>query len=178
MIQRQIRQKFKTLDCGNSFATLMDKNSRPNFDVVSWPLGKLDEHRHWANLSREALNSKTKLQILEDHGVRYLILLELSYWNILEYHVVDAMHNLLLGLLKWHGQRFWLMSDVADEKEPKGVPAKELHKLLADATRTPALPPRPVRQSASPDQPVQGIPFAEILFGSVTDPSDVDAIFH
>jgi hypothetical protein len=71
------------------------------FQVASWPLRKLDEHHRWANLSSEAPDAKAKMNILQDQGVCYSVLLELLYWNILDYHVVNAMHNLFLGLLKW-----------------------------------------------------------------------------
>ena len=34
-------------------------------------------------------------------GVRYLDLLRLPYFNIVKYHIVDSMHNLLLGTAKY-----------------------------------------------------------------------------
>ncbi|PLW47246.1 hypothetical protein PCANC_12430 [Puccinia coronata f. sp. avenae] len=74
---------------------LIDKKDIKNFDKQTWPLQNLVDHRYWANQSREALNAKAKKQILSDHGVQYSVLLELSYWNIVDYHhVVDAMHML------------------------------------------------------------------------------------
>ncbi|POW21863.1 hypothetical protein PSHT_01968 [Puccinia striiformis] len=105
---------------------LLKKQDIKNTDRSSWPMRKLEDHQYWAKQSRDAPDAKSQAKILLDHGVRYSVLLELSYWNILEYHVVDSMHNLLLGLLKWHTQRFWLMSDVDDEPEPRGVSARQL----------------------------------------------------
>jgi hypothetical protein len=75
-------------------------------------------------------------------------MLELPYWNILENHVVDSMHNLLLGLLKWHCTRFWQMSDDDDEVDPESVSKAEL-KRLQTAAKKPAQAPKPRR----PDPP-------------------------
>ncbi|POV98306.1 hypothetical protein PSHT_14103 [Puccinia striiformis] len=139
-----------------------------NIESESWPTRTLDDHRHWAKKSSEALNRKAQMKILDDHGVRYSALLELPYWNILEFHVVDSMHNLLLGLLKWHCIRFWLMSNVDDEQEPEKVSSRELHEILADALSN--LPERP----ASPQSDDEEWPFANFLFGAFTDSSDTD----
>ncbi|POW03571.1 hypothetical protein PSHT_11641 [Puccinia striiformis] len=116
---------------------LLKKNNINNIEQESWPLQSLDDHRHWAKESLKAPNLKAQKQILDDHGVRYSIFLELPYWNILDYHVVDSMHNLLLGLLKWQCTRFWQMSDVEDEIEPTKVASVELHKLLQLTLRYP-----------------------------------------
>ncbi|MBW0473531.1 hypothetical protein O181_013246 [Austropuccinia psidii MF-1] len=112
---------------------LLEKSQINNLDPQTWPLRNLSDHKHWATQSRDAVNNNLKLKILREHGVRYSVMLELPYWDIIKYHVVDAMHNLLLGMLKWHCQRFWCMSDVADEENPKGISTTELMDLLADA---------------------------------------------
>ncbi|KNZ59318.1 hypothetical protein VP01_175g4 [Puccinia sorghi] len=62
--------------------------------------------RDWAKIFLDAASSNEKLDILDKQRLRYSVLLELEYWNILDYHVVDSMHNLLLGMLKWHCQCF------------------------------------------------------------------------
>ncbi|KAI7944112.1 hypothetical protein MJO28_011640 [Puccinia striiformis f. sp. tritici] len=108
---------------------LLPKSEINNIDPKTWPLRTLEEHRTWAKKSQEAKSIDERLEILDDHGVRYLILLELPYWNIVDYHVVDSMHNLLLGLPKWHCQRFWLMADKDDEPKPGVLSSKELRDL-------------------------------------------------
>ena len=40
-------------------------------------------------------------EIERKYGVRYSELLRLPYFDIVEYHVVDPMHNLLLGTGKY-----------------------------------------------------------------------------
>jgi hypothetical protein len=153
---------------------LLEKKDINNINPESWPVRNLTDHHYWANQSREASNAKSKLRILRDHGVQYSILLELPYWNILDYHVVDAMHNLLLGLLKWHCQRFWIMSDTDDEKPPKCVPVRELRELEKELENEPhQQPPEPINERP-PTPPPEGIPFEDILFGTITDPSDTN----
>ncbi|POW21791.1 hypothetical protein PSHT_01992 [Puccinia striiformis] len=50
--------------------------------------------------SRDATSASAREDIFNEHGVRYLALLEPKYWDSVSFHVVDLMHNLLLGLLK------------------------------------------------------------------------------
>ncbi|PLW33130.1 hypothetical protein PCASD_17572 [Puccinia coronata f. sp. avenae] len=154
---------------------LIDKKDIKNFDTNSWTLRNLTDHRYWANQSREAANPQVKKHILSEHGVRFSVLLELSYWNILECHVVDAMHNLLLGILKWHCQRFWLMSDVNDEDEPRPVSSRELDQLLKDSFKK-GNPGTTRPASPSPEEFNEAMPFGEMFFGSDTDPSDADFV--
>ncbi|POV98278.1 hypothetical protein PSTT_14526 [Puccinia striiformis] len=158
---------------------LLKKQDIKNTDRSSWPMRKLEDHQYWAKQSRDAPDAKSQAKILLDHGVRYSVLLELSYWNILEYHVVDSMHNLLLGLLKWHTQRFWLMSDVDDEPEPRGVSARELNALSADQdSPLPSNLPAGRRHTTPFDSDDNGLPFADLLFGSITDSSDAEFVLH
>ncbi|PLW07026.1 hypothetical protein PCASD_23642 [Puccinia coronata f. sp. avenae] len=154
---------------------LIEKKDIKNFDTQSWPRRTLADHRYWANQSREAKNPQAKAKILSEHGVRYSVLLELPYWNILEYHVVDAMHNLLLGILKWQCQRFWLMSDVNDEEEPRPVSSRELDELLKDSFK-PNNIHEPREASPSPEETEEMVTFGDMLFGSNTDSSDADFV--
>jgi hypothetical protein len=149
---------------------LLKKSEIKNINPETWPKRTLEEHRRWAKKSHEAASIAEKKDILTDHGVRYSVMLDLPYWNILKYHVVDSMHNLLLGLLKWHCQRFWLMSDVADDEDPKSVSEAELQRLVADAAIAPqARPPSPPAEDPE-------IGFLDMLFGTATDPSDADFV--
>lgn len=94
---------------------LLQKNDIENFVQSSWPLRTCDQHKKWANEARDAKTVKERKIIFNTHGVRYSVLNELPYWNVVDYHVVDSMHNLLLGLLSWHLRRFWSMQDLMNE---------------------------------------------------------------
>ncbi|KNZ55123.1 hypothetical protein VP01_275g6 [Puccinia sorghi] len=101
----------------------------------TWPPQTLEDHKARAIESRDARTSKIQDEILKDYGFRYSVMVELPYWDIINYHVVDSMHNLLLGLLKWHCQRFWTMTDVDQEPEPKGTAQQEIKDLKRDAKK-------------------------------------------
>ena len=67
------------------------------YDRNSWPVRTLEEHK--VN-SLNYLMQKTasgQQAIVSDFGVRYSILQELPYFDPIRYHVIDPMHNLLLG---------------------------------------------------------------------------------
>lgn len=110
-------------------------------DSNTWPPRKCQQHKIWAF---QALNAKTvdeRKDIFKTHGVRYSVLVELEYWNIIDYHVVDSMHNLLLGLLSWHVRRFWSMKDIKNEEyTTPPVSTTELWNLLDEHSRP--LPPK------------------------------------
>ncbi|KNZ44149.1 hypothetical protein VP01_9465g1 [Puccinia sorghi] len=67
------------------------------------------------------------------------------------------------------------MSDVKDEKEPPKVARLELHKLLANSMEA-----NPPARPASPDaeQTEYSLPFGELLFGTITYPSDTDFLLE
>lgn len=46
-------------------------------------------------------NAKSKQQeVIKKYGIRYSVLLQLPYFDVVRFHVVDAIHNLLLGTAK------------------------------------------------------------------------------
>ena len=49
---------------------------------------------------------KSLEQKLKQHSLRYSVLLELSYFNPIQYTVIDVMHNMYLGTGK-HLYRVW-----------------------------------------------------------------------
>ncbi|KAI8447104.1 hypothetical protein BY996DRAFT_8441656 [Phakopsora pachyrhizi] len=89
-----------------------------NYPSDTWPTQNLADHNTWATASRNATTIKERNDILCKQG----------------FHVVDAMHNHLLGLLKWHCERFWQMSDTDDEPPPQSISAQEIQDLIANAT--------------------------------------------
>lgn len=151
-----------------------------NIDQNSWKPRTSSEHKRRAFESRDAGSWEKRHKIFKDHGVRYSVLLELKYWKLIDYQVVDSMHNILLGLLNWHVRCFWSMSDETDTN-PQGDPfsSSELRALL-----TTDLAPLPVLEedqqatdhvepSSDGEPPV--LNFRDLpAFNSDTDPSDDD----
>ncbi|KNZ55006.1 hypothetical protein VP01_2797g2 [Puccinia sorghi] len=148
---------------------LLERDELTNLKPETWPARNLADHKNAAIKSRDTPNLNARSEILMEHGVRYSVMLELPYWNIIDHHVVDAMHNLLLGLLKWHCQRFWSMSDVADEVEPQRIPQNEVDAMNKDA-RNPTVNDSPT-DSESDDDDGSGISFGRMEFRS-TESSD------
>ena len=67
------------------------------FDRTEWDFRNSIEHRAHA---REYLSVQTASQqneCLSKNGVRYSVLLDLHYLDIVKNHIIDPMHNLLLG---------------------------------------------------------------------------------
>lgn len=73
-----------------------------NIEQHLWIPRDSDNHKRWALASRDASSKAIRQKIFEDHAVRYSVLVELDYWRPTEYHIIDSMHNILLGLLHWH----------------------------------------------------------------------------
>lgn len=58
------------------------------------------KHRQHADLYASALTVGHQPECLKNHGVRYSVLLQLPYFDIVRCHIIDPMHNLLLGTAK------------------------------------------------------------------------------
>jgi hypothetical protein len=108
-----------------------------NLDMASWNRRTSEYHLKWAHAFRDAEKSKDRAKIFKHQGVRYSVLTELPYWSPTEYQTVDAMHNLLLGLFKWHCMRFWGMSEKAVNEDcvfgSSHIPKEEVAGLAAEA---------------------------------------------
>lgn len=112
---------------------LLTKKEINNLDQSTWPSRTWCQHTKWACEARDSKTFKELQKTFKTHGVRYSVLIELGYWNIIEYQVVDSMHNLLLGPSSWHVRRFWSMKDLQnDEEKLPPISTTELLKLHAE----------------------------------------------
>lgn len=117
---------------------LLERHDIKNIEQSTWTMRTWDQHKIWAYQARDAKTVKERKKIFKSHGVRYSVLNELEYWDITEYHVVDSMHNLLLGLLSWQLRRFWAMSDLKDEEDHvPPISNVELMELLKEHSAAP-----------------------------------------
>ncbi|KNZ59587.1 uncharacterized protein VP01_169g6 [Puccinia sorghi] len=89
---------------------LLPRQDLSNLDSTTWPKRTQKDHTLWATKYHHAQTRTLRDKLLQDHGARYSVLLKLEYWNIIDNHVVDSMHNLLLGLLQWHCRKFWCIA--------------------------------------------------------------------
>lgn len=63
------------------------------------------------------LQTKAARQAIEkDTGVRHCILNELQYFDCVRFHIIDPMHNLLLGTAK-HVINLWIKKEIICDKQ-------------------------------------------------------------
>ena len=73
-----------------------------NTDHSSWKRRTNDECRFHADQYKNAGNEKEKQSIFDESGLRWSELLHLPYFDPTQFVVINAMHNLFLGLIKEH----------------------------------------------------------------------------
>ncbi|KAI7954019.1 hypothetical protein MJO28_006566 [Puccinia striiformis f. sp. tritici] len=137
-----------------SFCTTKKKEIR-NLDRDSWTPRTSENHIQWAHASRDANNAKERQQIFKNHGVRYSVLTDLPYWKPIEFQALDSMHNLLLGLFKWHTIRFWAISnkqDSEDDQPDAVISATELLEMSASVISDPQLEEAEPHEQQSPQE--------------------------
>ena len=109
--------------CLKEFPSLECKKKRDysGIDREKWKKRTNSDHREAAETYRNASSEAEQTVISSSKGVRYSILLELPYLDPVRFHVIDPMHNLLLGTAK-HIMQIW-----TDENIIKTCHLKKLH---------------------------------------------------
>ena len=74
--------------------------------MSSWRPRDNQQHRINAKATKVALTKTAQSNLESQYGLRYTVLLELPYFNIVRQHIVDPMHNLFLGIAK-HALSVW-----------------------------------------------------------------------
>ena len=77
------------------------KSDYSGYDRETWKMCTKDEHLQQVSKVNDARTATDQQQNEKKYGVRYSELLRLPYFDIVEYHVIDPMHNLLLGTGKY-----------------------------------------------------------------------------
>jgi len=96
---------FKDCSKCNNYSGF-NRNDYSGFNRNDWTARTYTEHKQQVD---ELVNANTltqKKEIQKKYGVRYSELSELAYFDIISFHVVDLMHNLLLGTAK-HMMDLW-----------------------------------------------------------------------
>lgn len=71
----------------------------------------MEQHRKDASDYLAAKTISQQTEILRKCGVRYSLLLELPYLDLVRFHIINPMHNLLLGTAK-HVMKTWMKNEV------------------------------------------------------------------
>ncbi|XP_035665651.1 uncharacterized protein LOC118408900 [Branchiostoma floridae] len=86
--------------CLKSFTR--DCNNRVDYSGFEeeFPLRSHQDHCRYAKRAKRAKNRAARERIEKEYGARYSSLHDLQYFNVINMHIVDVMHNLLEGTAK------------------------------------------------------------------------------
>ena len=82
------------------------------YDHRAWVKGDTNEMRRHAEEWKNASSSKEQEQIFTNHGTRYSEMWRLPYWDPARQLVIDGMHCILEGLVKYHFRDILKLSKV------------------------------------------------------------------
>ena len=106
--------------------------SKPKTDILNdsftkiWERRTGEEIRNSAQLYLDAANEKERNDTVHTTGIRWSELYRLPYFDPSRFVVVDAMHNLFLGLIQEH---FDILGMRSDRKIPEKTPSLRLNVL-------------------------------------------------
>ena len=104
---------FGCSKCLKQFVTTSfgSKPDYSGFYTSVWQPRNLATHKAKACASKEATTASAQLHIEQLYGIRYSVLLNLPYFDVIRHHVVDPMHALFLGIAK-HTVKVWRDLDI------------------------------------------------------------------
>ena len=79
--------------------------------TADYQLRTEEEHRAQAQLSLRQVTLTTRDGIEKQFGTRFSILMLLSYFDCVRFHVIDPMHNLFTGTAKHVMTKVWMKKD-------------------------------------------------------------------
>ena len=89
---------FTGCSCLKSFPR--DSNNRPDYsgyDDDNWPQRCGEQHKELGEEWLYSINKTTREKHEFNNGVRYSQLFRLPYFDPVRMHLIDPMHNLMLG---------------------------------------------------------------------------------
>ena len=111
---------------------------RSRYDYDQWHIRDVDTMRLAAESWRDAETVSTQKDIVATWGVRWSPLWRLPYWNPCRQLVVDSMHCLLEGLVKFHCLRVLGLTEIAVKNAPVHPPAFSWTFTLPSLTTRPS----------------------------------------
>jgi len=108
-----------------------------NFDKSSWPKRDLRSHWKYAEAWRDAPTPQARQAIFDQAGIRWSALLDLPYWDPIQYTVVDWMHT-CANLFQDHCRRAWAIDSelegsaelVGGEASKKSYPRPTIEEMI------------------------------------------------
>ena len=100
-----------------------DKQNYSGYEVDTWEPRQTSLHRVHATKIKEAKHVTAEEALQSKHGLRYSVLLDLPYFDVVRYHTVDPMHNLFLGIGK-KTTKTWVKLNILTDRKLKEIQAK------------------------------------------------------
>ena len=88
---------MKTFTC-EQFGTKLDYSG---CERDQWEMCSKELPQQYVSMLKNAKTASDAKKHERQYGIRYSELLRLKYFDIVEFHVIDPMHNLLLGTAKY-----------------------------------------------------------------------------
>lgn len=85
------------------------KDDINNINHHTWEEVPLKVHKSRALAWKSAPTEKAQAKLFEKYGVRWSALLDLPYWDLKAFTIVDTMHTALLGNFHRHCTKIWRM---------------------------------------------------------------------
>ena len=104
------RYRFKSSDWGLDYSGYVRQEWEPRT-------------LHHINIARDYITAETATKqdaIIPGHGIWYSVLIHLPYLNVVHHHLIDPMHNLLLGTAK-HTIEVWKKKGLLSNKSLETV---------------------------------------------------------
>ena len=103
--------------CNKPFpGNVQDGFDYSGYDVSSWPQRELHHHTAGATAVQQPTHQAERKRLESLHGLRYSILTKLPYFNVIQQHVIDPMHNLYMGIAK-HTMNVWKSQGLLTQKD-------------------------------------------------------------
>lgn len=99
-----------------SYDHIRKKMDFSGYDRENWPARSLEVHREQCNNYLTAQTKSQKKLIEKEFGIRYLALVDLPYFDLIKFAVVDQMHNLFLGTAK-HVMQLWIDREILSKSD-------------------------------------------------------------
>lgn len=114
-----------------------EKRDYSGFDRQNWKPRTKSLHNLYANRVKNATSKTQADKISRDFGTFYSVLIELEYFDAIQFCVIDPMHNLFLGTAK-KMFKLWVENDILSTSHLEKIEERlESVNLLTDIGRIP-----------------------------------------
>ena len=76
-------------------------------DPAEWPAKNTDHIHYVAHMYKDAPSESEQYELFQAYGLWWLALLDLPYWNLVLYTIIDLMHVLDLRLFQHHCRKLF-----------------------------------------------------------------------